>query len=54
VTDPAQVRAWAGRLGGRYLGADRAEEMAERNGVPGEVVVRVRPTKVIAKVDVAS
>jgi PPOX class probable F420-dependent enzyme len=54
VSDPAEVRAWAGRLGGRYLGADRAEEMAGRNGVPGEVVVRVRPTKVIAKVDVAS
>lgn len=37
----AEVRAWAGRLGGRYLGQDRAEEMAERNGVPGELLVRL-------------
>jgi PPOX class probable F420-dependent enzyme len=53
VDDPAQVRAWAGRLGGRYMGADRAEEYAARNGVPGEVVVRVRPEKVVAMVDLA-
>lgn len=48
------VREWAGRLGGRYLGPDRAEEMAARNGVPGEVLVRVRVDKVIAKVDLSS
>lgn len=53
VDDPAEVRAWAGRLGARYMGADRAEEYAARNGVPGEVVVRVRPEKVVAMVDLA-
>ena len=35
------------------LGADRAEEYGRRNGVPGELVVRVKPTKVIAAFDVA-
>jgi PPOX class probable F420-dependent enzyme len=53
VDDLEQVRAWAARLGGRYMGADRAEEFAARNGVPGEVVVRVRPDKVVAMVDLA-
>jgi PPOX class probable F420-dependent enzyme len=53
VDDPAQVRAWAGRLGARYMGAARAAEYAARNGVPGEVVVRVRPERVVAMVDVA-
>jgi PPOX class probable F420-dependent enzyme len=54
VDDPGVVREWAGRLGARYMGADRAEEYAQRNGVPGEVLVRVRPEKVVAMVDLAT
>jgi hypothetical protein len=38
-------------IGERYMGADRAEEFGRRNGVPGELLVRVRPTKVIAALD---
>jgi PPOX class probable F420-dependent enzyme len=38
----------ASRAGARYMGADRAEEFGERNAVPGEFVVRLHPTKVIA------
>ncbi|NKY29921.1 PPOX class F420-dependent oxidoreductase [Nocardia gamkensis] len=38
----------ATRAGARYMGADKAEEFGKRNGVPGEVVVRLRPKKVIA------
>ena len=53
VDDPSEVRAWAGRLGARYMGAENAELYAARNGVPGEVVVRVRPEKVVAMVDVS-
>ena len=30
------------------MGADRAEEYGARNGVPGELLVRVRVTKVAA------
>lgn len=32
----------------RYMGEDRAEEFGRRNGVPGELVVRLRPTKIVA------
>ena len=35
------------------MGADRAEEFGRRNGVPGELVVRLRPTKVLKVFDVA-
>lgn len=45
--DPAELLDWAGRVGGRYMGADRAEEFGKRNGVPGELLVRVTPTRVI-------
>ncbi len=38
----------ATRAGARYAGPDQAEELGKRNGVPGEVVVRLHPTKVIA------
>lgn len=38
----------ATRAGARYMGADKAVEFGRRNGVPGEVVVRLRPEKVIA------
>jgi hypothetical protein len=53
VEDPSEVREWAGRLGGRYLGQDRAAEMAERNGVPGQCLVRVRPERVVAMRDLS-
>ncbi|HTF53769.1 MAG TPA: PPOX class F420-dependent oxidoreductase [Pseudonocardia sp.] len=43
----------ATRIGGRYMGAERAEEFGKRNGVPGELVVRIKPTKVIADFDMA-
>jgi hypothetical protein len=35
------------------MGADRAEEFGRRNGVPGELVVRIKPTKVLKAFNVA-
>ncbi|MET8877584.1 PPOX class F420-dependent oxidoreductase [Nocardia sp. NPDC004604] len=49
--DPDELLRTATEIGGRYMGADRAEEFGKRNGVPGELVVRVRPTKVIPHFD---
>ena len=46
--DLAELRHWAAVIGGRYMGEDRAAEYGARNGVPGELLVRLRPTKVIA------
>ncbi|WP_407288655.1 PPOX class F420-dependent oxidoreductase [Streptomyces sp. BP-8] len=43
-----EVRDWATRIAARYMGEDRAEEFGARNGVPGEVVVRVKIDKVVA------
>ena len=50
--DPEQLRYWAGRTAARYMGADQAEEFGKRNGVPGELVVRLRPTRIVADLDV--
>jgi PPOX class probable F420-dependent enzyme len=48
-----EVRKWATEIGRRYMGEDRAEEFGARNGVPGELLVRVRITRVVAERDIA-
>jgi PPOX class probable F420-dependent enzyme len=52
-TDPDELLHWATRIGGRYMGVTRADEYGRRNAVPPEMVVRVTPTRVVAKVNVA-
>ncbi|OCB33502.1 F420-dependent protein [Mycobacterium malmoense] len=51
--DPAEVLDVATRAGARYMGPERAEEFGRRNSAPGELVVRVRPTKVNAGFDIS-
>ena len=51
--DEGDLLYWATRIGGRYMGAERAEQYGRRNAVPPELVVTVTPTKIVAKVDVA-
>jgi PPOX class probable F420-dependent enzyme len=51
--DLEELRRWATELGRRYMGPDRAEDFGARNGVPGELLVRVRITKVVATRDLA-
>ena len=46
--DPVELRYWAARIGARYMGEERAEEFGARNGVPGELLVRVTVEKVLA------
>lgn len=44
---------WAIVLGGRYMGAEQAEAFGRRNAVPSELLVRLRPTKIIARAGIA-
>ena len=46
--DLGELLRTATAIAARYMGPDRAEELGQRNGVPGELVVRVRPTKALA------
>jgi uncharacterized protein YbgA (DUF1722 family) len=45
---------WATRIGGRYMGEELAETYGKRNGVPGELLVKLTPTKVMFEKDTAS
>jgi PPOX class probable F420-dependent enzyme len=47
--DPDSLRDYATRIGRRYMGDDRAEEYGRRNGVPGELLVRLSPTRIVAQ-----
>lgn len=49
--DPAELVRTATAIGARYMGPERAVEFGRRNGVPGELVVRVRPHKVLGVFD---
>ena len=52
-TEPDDLLHWGTLIGGRYMGAEQAEAFGKRNAVPPEMVVRVTPERVVAKVDVA-
>jgi PPOX class probable F420-dependent enzyme len=51
--DLDEVRQLAARIGGRYMGSTRAQEYGARNGVPGELAVRLRPHRVVSAKDLA-
>jgi len=51
--DLGEVREWATRIAARYVGDDLAEQFGARNGVPGELLVRVHIEKAIALAGIA-
>jgi PPOX class probable F420-dependent enzyme len=53
LDDLAECLRIATILGGRYMGTERAEEFGARNGVEGELVVRIRPSSIRGVADVA-
>ena len=52
--DLEELLRFATAIGCRYMGVDRAGEFGRRNAVPGELLVRLRPERVIATAAVAS
>ena len=50
--DPGELLRTATAIAARYVGLELAEEFGKRNGAPGELVVRLRPTKVLATFDI--
>jgi PPOX class probable F420-dependent enzyme len=52
--DQDELLRTATEIAGRYMGADRAAEFGARNAVPGELVVRFRPERVIALTGVSA
>lgn len=51
--DLDEMLPWATRIAGRYMGPDLAEQYGRRNAVPGELLVRVTPTRIVSEAGVA-
>ena len=51
--DTDELYRWAARISGRYMGQELAEQFGRRNAVAGEVLVRIRPTKIIGRAGIA-
>ena len=51
--EPVELLRWATSIAGRYMGADQAAAYGRRNGVPGELLVRVTPTRVVAQTKIS-
>jgi PPOX class probable F420-dependent enzyme len=52
--DTNDLLHWATVIAARYMGHDLAEQFGRRNAVPGELLVRVCPTRWQATKDIAS
>lgn len=52
--EPGELLRSATEIARRYVGDELAEQFGSRNGVPGELLVRLRPTKVIAQMDMTA
>jgi hypothetical protein len=44
---------WATALGARYMGEEQGEAFGRRNAAPGELLVRIRTERVIARAGIA-
>ncbi len=49
-----KVLKWATKIAERYMGKKNAKAYGERNSGEGEVLVRIKPTKLIAEKDIAN
>ena len=49
-----EVLKWATKIAERYMGKDNAEAYGKRNSEEGLVLVRIKPTRIIAEKDIAS
>ncbi len=51
--DPDELLRSATAIASRYMGADQGEAYGRRNGVPGELLVRATPTRILGVRDLA-
>jgi PPOX class probable F420-dependent enzyme len=51
--DQSELLRWATLIGGRYMGAERAEEFGRRNADLDELLVRLHADHVFAQADIA-
>lgn len=51
--EPAEIFKWAKTIAARYMGYDKTEEYGKRNSSKGELLLKIKPSKVIGQKDLA-
>lgn len=51
--NPDEQLKWSTKIAERYMGKENAERYGKRNAGEGELLVRVKPTNIIAEKDIA-
>ena len=51
--EPSEVYKWAKIIAARYMGYDKSEEYGRRNSAEGELLVKIKPIKVIGEKNIA-
>jgi PPOX class probable F420-dependent enzyme len=51
--EPNELFKWAKIIAARYMGNDKADEYGKRNSSEGELLIKIKPTKVIGQKDIA-
>jgi hypothetical protein len=51
--EPNELFKWAKIITAKYMGNDKAEEYGRRNSSEEELLIKIKPTKVIGQKDIA-
>ena len=51
--DQKELFKWAKIIAARYMGNDKAEEYGKRNSSEGELLIKIKPIKIIGQKDIA-
>lgn len=46
--EPSEILKWATKIASRYMGEENAESYGKRNSAKGELLLRIKPNKIMA------
>jgi len=52
--EPNELFKWAKIIAARYMGNDKADEYGKRNSSEGELLIKIKPTKIIGQKEIAA
>ncbi|MGN6351505.1 MAG: PPOX class F420-dependent oxidoreductase [Candidatus Nitrosocosmicus sp.] len=52
IEEPNNILQWATKIAARYMGKENADVYGKRNSVKVELLLRIKPSKVIAQKDI--
>ena len=53
ISEPGEVYKWAKIIAARYMGKDKSEMYGKRNSTKGELLIKIKPIRVIGQKNIA-